>query len=383
MKPSRARVALALAWAVLVLGAGVAAFHAAAFAYFLMTLGLFAAVGLALALPELRRALAPWPSAARIAAPVLWAALLLGAVLHSLAQGDSQAVQRDSLRFVHRNFAPDRAGFQPETALFCGVRQPIGLWFSQRIYRTFEGPQRDREVDALIARFRSEPVHYLVESFRLNQFPTPVRVFWDENYQPYHGSVFVAGRRLQGDAGQHSEFDLLIGAPYRWLPIGKRERDPDRRRAARARGSALPARGATRRGVRRGPDARRARARGRRAAAPGAARASTRATDVRVALLTNILTPYRLPVYRDLAATPGWQLRVFVSRGRATRAGQRASRARTEQGRAALDVEIVSGSLAAPARAHAPRIRRPSSGRRCTCRGARSARCAASRPTSW
>jgi hypothetical protein len=211
---------LALAWAVLALGAAVAAFHSAAFAYFLMTLGLFAAVGLALALPVLRRAFAAWPSAARIAAPVLWAALLLGAVLHSLAQGDSQAVQRDSLRFVHRTFSPDRAGFHPETALFCGVRQPIGLWFSQRIYRTFEGPQRDREVDDLIARFRAEPVHYLVQSFRLNQFPAPVRAFWDENYQPYRDAVFIAGRRLQGDAGEQTEFDLLISAPYRWLPIG-------------------------------------------------------------------------------------------------------------------------------------------------------------------
>jgi hypothetical protein len=213
---------LALAWAVLALGVAVAAFHAAAFAYFLMTLGLFAAVALTLALPELRSACAAhWPSAGRLAPPVLWAGLLLGAILQTGgALDDSQAVQRDSLRFVHRNFSPDRAGFQPETALFCGVRQPIGLWFSQRIYRTFEGPQRDREADALIARFRAEPVHYLVQSFRLNQFPEPVRVFWDENYQPYRDSVFVAGRRLQGDAGQHGDFDLLLAAPYRWIPIG-------------------------------------------------------------------------------------------------------------------------------------------------------------------
>jgi len=63
-------------------------------------------------------------------------------------------------------------------------------------------------------------VHYLVQSFRLNQFPTPVLRFWDENYQPYRDSVFVAGRRLQGDAGQKGEFDLLMTAPYRWLPIG-------------------------------------------------------------------------------------------------------------------------------------------------------------------
>src|SRR4029453_17460862 len=153
--------------------------------------------------------------------PVLWAALLLGAGLQTaVALDDTQAVQRDSLRFVHRNFPPDQAGFQPETALFCGVRQPIGLWFSQRIYRTFEGPQRDHEVDQMIARFRAEPVHYLVQSFRLNQFPAPLRVFWHDNYQPYRDSVFVAGRALEGNAGESRPFELLFDAPYRWLPIG-------------------------------------------------------------------------------------------------------------------------------------------------------------------
>ncbi len=34
---------------------------------------------------------------------------------------------------------------------------------------------------------------------------------------------------------------------------------------------------------------------------------------MRVALVTNILTPYRVPVFRALADTPGWQLRVLVS----------------------------------------------------------------------
>ena len=212
---------LALAWAVVALGTAVGAFHAAAFAYFLMTLGLFVVVALALALPAIRSAFGNrWPSSVRLATPVVWAALLLGAGMQaSLALDDSQAVQRESLRFVHRNFSPDRAGFQPETALFCGVRQPIGLWFSQRIFRTFEGPQRDSEVQQLIQRFRAEPVHYLVQSFRLNQFPEPLRVFWDDNYQPYRGSVFVAGRRLRGEAGERADFDLLIAAPYRWLPL--------------------------------------------------------------------------------------------------------------------------------------------------------------------
>src|SRR5262245_5779830 len=36
---------------------------------------------------------------------------------------------------------------------------------------------------------------------------------------------------------------------------------------------------------------------------------------MRVALVTNILPGYRVPVFRALAATPGWQLRIFLSEG--------------------------------------------------------------------
>ena len=34
---------------------------------------------------------------------------------------------------------------------------------------------------------------------------------------------------------------------------------------------------------------------------------------MRVAFLTNIVSPYRAPVFRRLAETPGWSLRVFVN----------------------------------------------------------------------
>jgi glycosyltransferase involved in cell wall biosynthesis len=64
---------------------------------------------------------------------------------------------------------------------------------------------------------------------------------------------------------------------------------------------------------------------------------------VRVALLTNILTPYRLPVYRDLAATPGWQLRVLLCAADDP-SWRRAFAGAYEQGRATLDVEIVAGA---------------------------------------
>jgi glycosyltransferase involved in cell wall biosynthesis len=52
---------------------------------------------------------------------------------------------------------------------------------------------------------------------------------------------------------------------------------------------------------------------------------------MRVALLTNILPVYRVPVFRALAATPGWKLRVFLSEGSPC------------PDAAGFDVEIVKG----------------------------------------
>jgi len=222
LSPAARTPRMALAWAVLAAGVGVGAFHAAAFAYFLMTLGLFPVVAIALALPALREAFARWePRLVRPVGAVLWGVLAVQAALHMAgALRDTQAVQRESLRFVHRNFAPEHAGFHPEAGLFCGPDQPLGVWFSQRIYRRFENPHRDRNVERLVEAFRSEPVHYLVHSFRLNQFPAPVRRFWAEHYQPYRDSVFVAGSRLEGDAGDTQRFELLVEGPYRWIPLG-------------------------------------------------------------------------------------------------------------------------------------------------------------------
>jgi MFS family permease len=219
--PARTR-RLALAWATAALALAVGAFHAAAFAYFLMILGFLVCTALTLSLPSLRAALEPrWPDATRLASPVLWGGLLLFAALHSIdTLRDTQAVQRDSLRFVHRSFSPESAGFHPEKALFCGANQPMRLWFSQHIYQAFESDAREKRIARMITRFRSEPVYYLVQSFRLNQFPVEIRRFWGEHYQPYRDSVFVAGRRLAGNAGDREAFEMLMSATYRWLPVG-------------------------------------------------------------------------------------------------------------------------------------------------------------------
>ncbi len=61
---------------------------------------------------------------------------------------------------------------------------------------------------------------------------------------------------------------------------------------------------------------------------------------LRVALLTNILSPYRLPVYRDLAETPGWRLRVLVG-AESNPDWRRAYAGVHERGNRVLDVEVV------------------------------------------
>jgi hypothetical protein len=218
---------LLLVWAVLALGVGIAAFHAGAFFYFWMTLGLFPAAAFALALGPLRETL--WPAAGRARALVtglMWAALVAPAAVHAAALlGDTQAVQRESLAFIRRNFAAGDAGFHPERALYCGfAKAPLPLYFSQTIFRDFVGPQAETNRAHLEQRFRHEPIKFLVQSFRLNQFPIELRRFWAENYQPYRASVFVAGRRLEGARGEARDFELIVPGRYRWLPLAAPQR---------------------------------------------------------------------------------------------------------------------------------------------------------------
>jgi hypothetical protein len=226
--------ALALGGAALVLGIAVGAFHAAAFRYFWLTLGLFPAVAVAVSRHALRERLLPGTRrAARLAVAGWWVLLVVPGVLETgFMLRDSQAVQRESLAFVHRNFARSDAGFHPESGLFCqDAPQPIGTHFSQHIQRRFAGPGRERNAAAMERTFRETPIKFIVQSFRLNQFPLELRRFWAENYQPYRAAVFVAGRRLGGARGERHDFELLVAGRYRWLPFaGPRSVEVDGRR---------------------------------------------------------------------------------------------------------------------------------------------------------
>ena len=211
-----------LAWAVLAVGIAVGAFHASAFAYFWMTLGLFPAVAFAAAASSMRDALPAGRE--RIAVLItagLWFVLgTQGIARMAILSIDTQSTQRESLSFIHRNFDPADAGFHPEHGPFCRREaEPIRVYFSQVIFRHFAGETREIHTRRLLEDLRRRPVKFVVQSFRLNQFPVEVRRFLADNYQPYRASVFIAGRHLAGSQGERSEFELIVPGRYRWLPF--------------------------------------------------------------------------------------------------------------------------------------------------------------------
>ena len=216
-----ARPALTLAWLILTLGVAVGSFHAAAFSYFWMTLGLFPALAFAVARQPICDLLPDVGQTRRLAIAGFWLALAGPGTLQMVAMlDDTQKVQRDSFDFIDRNFQVSDAGFHPESALFCrGDGQPIQHYFSADIYRRFGTPGSESNRARLLRQFRDEPIAFIVESFRLNQFPIEIRRFWADNYQPYRASVFVAGRKLEGRSGSSSVFELVAPGEYRWLPI--------------------------------------------------------------------------------------------------------------------------------------------------------------------
>src|SRR6185369_2225962 len=100
---SSSRTVPIASWAVLVLGFAVGAFHGGAFPYFWMTLGLFPAVAIGLALgPLIDSYDQPLGRGLLVAAAVL---LIVSGVQGALrVNHDTQRVQRDALNFIDTNF---------------------------------------------------------------------------------------------------------------------------------------------------------------------------------------------------------------------------------------------------------------------------------------
>jgi hypothetical protein len=208
-----------VALAVAAVGLAVGAFHAAAFPYFWMTLGLFPASAIALGWPGIA---AMSPRAGKLIAIGLWGCLLLVAIPYRReVLEDTQAVQRDTFAFIERSFDPTARGFNADGGLFCRRDpEPFPVYLREQVEREFGGPDGDRRADLFIADFRSRPVAFIVDDFLLDPFPARVREFWSAHYVPYYGAASVAGRRLLGRAGSQVEVDIIVPGDYRWSGPG-------------------------------------------------------------------------------------------------------------------------------------------------------------------
>jgi hypothetical protein len=209
------RKQLALAWAVLGLGAAVAVVHPSAFAYFWMTLGLFPAVAGAIALDPIRRMFKN-PLIPGVLVTALWVALLSLTLPVALRMTeDTQRIQRSALAFVDRTFAPSARGFHPEGALFCRRDpDPFRIYVAPVIAGSFRDVSSTR---AFIAAFVDKPVAFIVASYRLAMFPKPVVDFWNQHYVLYGPAVFVPGFMVGKDAARVRDVDVIVPGKYRWL----------------------------------------------------------------------------------------------------------------------------------------------------------------------
>ena len=130
---------------------------------------------------------------------------------------DTQAQQRRTLRLIYESPLRERRGFQLEGALLC-MRDPdpLPVFFSPGIRsRFFEPPAASENTSKFIDEFRNRPIAYIVESYRMKQFPTQIRQFWASHYVWYGESLYLAGFRLDG-ADAPRMIEVIVPGIYRW-----------------------------------------------------------------------------------------------------------------------------------------------------------------------
>lgn len=212
-----ARRALHAAWAVLALGLAVGLFHAGAFPYFWITLGLFPALAAGLASEAIAASLPRADLRRAVFAGCAGLLALQASVTVVQMLGDTQAVQRASLGFIERGFSPTARGFHAEGALACRQDpQPFPIYFTENIIRAFGGENAQQNIEKLKQEFRSRPVEFLVGTHVFHQFPLELRQFWFDRYVLYEAQVYVPGRFVDVPPGGRATFDVLVPGRYRW-----------------------------------------------------------------------------------------------------------------------------------------------------------------------
>lgn len=203
-------------WLVAAAGIVVLLFHAARFPYFWMVMGLFPATITALSLPVIAGRIRD-PVAQRLVIALLWIPLLIPASrqIRALMRFDFQAVQRDAIAFVARNFPADAQGYHPHGFWVCREGEAaFPVRFRQRTVAEFGGGDAAERITAFLDEFRSRPVQYMV-------IPEPpyareIGEFWQRTYVPYSGAVHVPGRIIEGAAGHQDSLNVIVTGTYVW-----------------------------------------------------------------------------------------------------------------------------------------------------------------------
>lgn len=214
----KSRRALHGALAVVGLGVAVGVFHAGAFPYFWMTLGLFPAVAATLAADAVRLTLPNERSRRRVLLMAGGALLVQGTVAAVGRLDDTQAIQRNTLAFIARNLPPDARGYQTRKELTCRPDPaPFPTIFMEHIVRNFNGERRDENIATVMREIRERPVTFMVENQWLHLFPAELSRFWSERFVPYFGALWVHGRWVTGNNAENADFEVLRSGRYRWI----------------------------------------------------------------------------------------------------------------------------------------------------------------------
>jgi hypothetical protein len=212
--------ALVAAWAVLAAGVAVGAFHAGAFPYFWMTLGIFPAVAIGLAWPAIDASLRPLPLVRRVL-PLACATVMVGLGVAAAVDRvrDTQRPQRESLAYIAAEFPRDASGFSFEGALFCmKPAQRMPFYMGEQVQVRFGAERRAKEIAWFIEQVRSRPISFFISNFGIAAFPPEIRSYLDTHYLPAYAWVAVPGRRVDARAADGVDFDVTVPGRYVWKP---------------------------------------------------------------------------------------------------------------------------------------------------------------------
>jgi hypothetical protein len=200
-----------IALTIITLGIAVLRFHTATFPYFWITLGIFPAVAIGIGWSSVEAWL-PRANKLIVACGALWF-LALATRMRVETLADTQTAQRNAFAFV-ADLGPNARGFHADGALVCRRDPaPFPVFLGSSIKHRFGGPGGRDYMEKFIADFRSRPVSYIVNTYRLAVFPSAIRDFWNQHYVPYRANVLLAGKAVSGT----DLVEIIVPGRYRWI----------------------------------------------------------------------------------------------------------------------------------------------------------------------